>query len=140
MLELDLMHIDWQPSNKKLRDFSRIALLGFGLLAWVFYTKLNFTVGSIIFAILAVITPILGLINPRFVRPIFVVLSMVAFPIGLVISTVLLASIYFLLFMPLALAFRMCGRDSLCLKKTEGSNWLSYADYPKEPRRYYQQF
>jgi hypothetical protein len=44
-------------------------------------------------------------------RALFVGLSVVAIPIGFVISHVLIAAVYYLVLTPIALVFRLTGRD-----------------------------
>jgi hypothetical protein len=50
----------------------------------------------------------------------YVVMSVVAYPIGFVLSHVLMASIYFLMITPIALVFRVIGRDVLLRKLEPG--------------------
>ncbi|MHC4851649.1 MAG: SxtJ family membrane protein, partial [Planctomycetota bacterium] len=56
---------------------------------------------------------VLGLIHPKLVWPVFVLLMLIAVPIGYVVSAILLRLIYYLLFTPIALWFRLTGKDAM---------------------------
>ena len=64
-----------------------------------------------------------------------------AFPIGWTVSQVMLALMFFGLFMPIGLVFRLIGRDPL--RRTRPSGRESYWDpkpTPTDLRRYFKQF
>jgi len=115
-----MLKIDWNPPTRQLDQFGWISLVGFPALwgAWWLIARASGKadpsvvllavlcgIGAVIFA--------LSRVDPRLVRWIFVGLMVVAIPIGMVISYALTAVIYFLLFTPVALVFRVLGRDPL---------------------------
>jgi hypothetical protein len=53
------------------------------------------------------------LIYPRSLKHVFVGLSLITLPIGLLVSEIVLLLSFFGLFLPVALAFRLLGRDAL---------------------------
>ncbi len=55
----------------------------------------------------------LALFKPRAVGPLFVALSLVTFPIGLVVGEITLLLMYWLVFVPVGVIFRLVGRDAL---------------------------
>ena len=65
----------------------------------------------------------------------------VTFPIGWVISHLLLGLIYYGMFTPLALFFRLVGRDALKLKidRNAASYWIETPTNP-DPANYFRQF
>ena len=66
-----------------------------------------------------------GLIAPAIIRPIYTGWMIVAFPIGWTVSKIALGLMFFLVFLPVGLVFRMTGRDALRLKRTrDGSYWV----------------
>ena len=104
-----------RPSESELRQFSYISLAGFPLLAWVL---LHVTLGlppAAVWSVVAVgpVVLILGMIQPKLVWPVYVALMLVALPIGFVVSATLLRLIYYLLFTPIALWFRLSGKDAM---------------------------
>jgi len=72
---------------------------------------------ALVFALVAVTVGPLGLIWPRAVKPIFVGWMALAYPIGWLVSRIVLGIIYYGLFTPVAVFFRMSGRDALRLKR-----------------------
>ncbi len=78
---------------------------------------------------------------PRALRPAFVGLSIATYPVGLVVSTLLLAVIYFVLLGPIALLLRALGRDKLGLRFDRSATTYFHARPPAPPRaRYFRQF
>ena len=113
------------PTLKMLRQFAGLSLVVFGGLAawrlWQGQTDL-WTYGL---GIIAVLIGVTGLVVPAMVRPVYTGWMIVAFPIGWTVSKIALGLMFFLVFMPVGLVFRMTGRDTLRLKRTqEGSYWL----------------
>ena len=110
-----MLKLDLNPPRKTLIQFGWIALFGFGLFAglarwkwgaadWLFYSLLG--LGLVMAACAA-----LGM--TRAIRPVFIAMVMLAIPIGFVVTHVLLAAIYYVLFTPVAVFFRLTGRDPL---------------------------
>jgi len=109
-----LMEVEWHPSGRQLRVFGVSGLVASILAALV----LVFIWGAAVFWALAAVVAGTGiflcsLLSPTAARWLYIGLTLVAMPIGLVVSFVLLAAFYFLLLTPLALVFRLIGRDSL---------------------------
>jgi hypothetical protein len=117
--------ITFQPSVTVLRQFSACWLLFFGCsAAWQQFAK-NSSNSAAILAVVAVLIGVPGLLRPMLVRWVFVSAMIAAFPIGWVVSKVLVGLIFYLLFTPIALIFRAFGRDALYLKRPAGeSYWL----------------
>ena len=145
-----LIKLELNPDEETLRQFGYIALGGFGLLAAAAYTEtliFSFGLGAARSAVaasllgLGVLSALLSLVAPRANRAIYVGLSVVAFPIGFVISHIVLALIFFVLISPIALAFRIARRNELRLGSDPATT--SYWS-PVRPRRasesYFSQF
>lgn len=101
------------PPPKMLRQFSVLwTLLFCGLGIW---TYLSGRSGAIAFALVSagLVVGIAGWVKPALVRPIFVSWTAVTFPIGWVISRLILALIYYLVVTPIAVVFKLLGRDPL---------------------------
>jgi hypothetical protein len=145
-----LIHLDFNPDTDTLRKFGYIALGGFGLLAAAAYTEtliFSFGLGAARIHVaagllgLGVLSALLSLVAPKANRAIYVGLSVVAFPIGFVISHVVLLLIFFFLISPIALFFRISRRNELRLGSDPSAT--SYWS-PVRPRRpsesYFSQF
>ncbi len=62
---------------------------------------------------LAVVGRLVGAVRPQWMKPVFIGMTIVALPIGWVVSHAAMALIYYGVFTPVALFFRLIGRDAL---------------------------
>ena len=73
-------------------------------------------------------------------RIFFVGMMTITYPIGLVISTVVLAFMFYVVFTPLGFVMRLGGRDPLQLKKSSArTQWTPY-DQDDSPERAFRQY
>jgi len=137
-----LMEIQWHPTPRQLRVFGLGGLAASIVAAAVLHSLWGIdgprpwivpAVGVAIF--------LCSRISLTATRWLYLGLTLLTMPIGLVVSFVLLAGFYFLLLTPLALLFRLIGRDAMRRK------WEPRADSywtPHEPtqtmERYLHQF
>jgi hypothetical protein len=139
--------INWNPAEKTLRQFGWVCLVGFTLVTWVWTGRpLSFSSASawtptLIALGLGAMAAVVGSIYPKALKPIFVGLSMVTFPIGLVISELFLATIFLLLFGSVALLFRMMGFDPMTRQfdRSAHTYWTPKAQ-PQNVKQYYKQY
>jgi hypothetical protein len=136
------MHkLNLNPSDKTLREFAEFGTFIMGLIAapWMLYRG-NTTAAIVLWAA-AVILRVLAFVSPRWVKWPFIALSVVTWPIGFVVSHLALAIIYYLVFTPVALVFRLMGRDALQRKLDPQANSYWEAYNPDRGReRYLRQF
>ncbi|MDG2048727.1 MAG: SxtJ family membrane protein [Myxococcota bacterium] len=145
-----LVELDLTPDEKTLRQFGFIALAGFGALAamaWFEVLLFGFGLGdarqavSAGLAALAVVSLVQSLVFPKANWPIYVGLTLLAFPIGFVLSYVIMGTLFYLLITPIGLGMRLFGRDPM-MRKLEPNletYWVkSRSDRGKES--YFRQF
>jgi hypothetical protein len=133
--------IQFRPPIKTLRQFAGLWLACFGGLAvWEGVVR-EHTNLAVTLAVLALTIGPVGTIWPRVMRPIYVAWMVLAFPIGWTVSQVILALMFYGLFTPIGLIFRIIGRDPLHRARRPGleSYWSPKAT-PADPRRYFKQF
>jgi saxitoxin biosynthesis operon SxtJ-like protein len=107
-------HAPVSISHSTLRQFAGLCLLIFsGLTGWQYFGY-NQQRLALIFAGLAAVLGFGGLVWPRGIRPVFVTAMALTMPIGWVVSHVLLGVLFFGLFTPVGLFFKLIGRDALC--------------------------
>lgn len=137
-----MIKINWHPEEKMLRQFGWISLFGFGLFAAIAWFKFSSQPVAITFGTIAVLAPILGMVHPRLLKPLFVGLTLITFPIGLVVSNLVLLLIFLLVFTPLALIFKLIGRDELRLRPDPDAptHWRKYDPERRKPASYYRPF
>jgi Saxitoxin biosynthesis operon protein SxtJ len=112
--------IQFRPSDKTLRQFAGVWIVFFGgIAAYQGYFRERMAV-ALALGSLAAVVGLLGLAAPRAIRPIYVGWMVAAFPIGWVVSHLILALIFYGLFTPLAALFRLMGRDALHRKPRPG--------------------
>ena len=129
------------PSPRTLRQFAGLWLLFFlGLAAQQWWGR-GRPYAALILALLAVGLGLAGLIHPPALRSVFVGWMLLAFPIGWTVSQVLLAVLYYGVFTPVGLFFKLRGRDSLCRKRAaDRESYWEEKPASKDVRSYFRQY
>ena len=117
-----LIDLNLSPGTGQLRQFGWIALVAFGILGVVIWWKeglfgVDFgdsalSVSAVLWG-LGLVSALFSAVVPAANRPLFVVLALIALPIGFVLSHLVLAILFFLILTPVGLLFRIMGRDAL---------------------------
>jgi hypothetical protein len=131
--------ISFDPSKRTLRQFAGLWLIFLAFAAWVQGSARP--TAAIILAVLAVAIGIPGLVMPRLVRFIYVAAMILTFPIGWLVSKVMLACMFFLVFTPVGILFRLIGRDLLKLRRqpATATYWVP-KEISSDPRSYFRPF
>ena len=130
------------PSRRELRNFALFWFPAFvavvGLVVWRKTDALPIAAG--IWA-LALPSIALSFTVPRAMKPVFVVLMYLSYPIGFVLSHVMFAVFYFGVITPMALFMKLVGRDALRRKRQPAaeSHWTDRAPVT-DTKRYFKQF
>jgi hypothetical protein len=133
--------IPFRPDRKTLRQFAGLWLIVFGGMGlWEIYGRGHRQLGLSIVA-LAMVVGVAGLTRPQWVRMIYVGWMVLAYPIGWTVSQVILLVMYFGLFTPIALIFRLIGRDPLQRSRRTGvESYWTPKPAPVDVRSYFKQF
>ncbi|KAA3609444.1 MAG: hypothetical protein DWQ01_08915 [Planctomycetota bacterium] len=145
MLDLHL-----HPSTKQLRQFGFIlAVLGFGFSLWcgwqrhLFGYSLGQNTGAWVGTGLAIasLSLLVAWLRPSALLFPYRGLSLLTFPIGVLLSYTVLALLYFGLFTPMGWIMRLLGKDPLQRKRLpeKSSYWMPHIP-TKDPNRYTRQF
>ncbi|MEZ5293100.1 MAG: SxtJ family membrane protein [Vicinamibacterales bacterium] len=123
-----------------LRQFGLLSLVVFGgMAAWRALTG-HVTTGTWVLGGVGGVLGLVGLVRPGWLGPVFTAWMAVAFPIGWVVSRVVLAVLYYLVFTPVAVVFRLMHRDALGRRRrTTASYWLPKPQ-PTDSTQYFKQF
>jgi hypothetical protein len=128
------------PSSRTLRQFAALWIIFFSTLALWNAMVRGRPMIALLLAILAVTIGPLGLWRPAAIRRVFVGWMMAAFPIGWVVSRAVLGLLFYGLFTPIAVIFRVFRRDPLFLHKPAGREtyWIPRSS-PSDVRSYFHQ-
>lgn len=136
-----VIEINWRPSDRELRLFAAVQLVVAFMAAWLIYRKYGTDALAIVMCVVSSAILVTSLISPRLVRPLFLAWMITAFPIGWVMSHVLLAIVYYAVVTPIAFALRMAGRDTLQRKpRPDAATYWTPRPTPPESNRYFRQF
>jgi len=136
-----IIEINRNPSRRQLNQFGLLWLLFLSGLGALSYFKSGNEKAAFIFWGLAIAVPVVGWIFPAFMRLVFLGLSYAAFPIGFVVSHVILAVVYYLVLTPVGLMMRVVGYDPLKrrIERKAETYWDRRPDAP-DVSRYFRQF
>jgi hypothetical protein len=136
-----MLPINRNPAARELRHFARIWFPLFvaaaGALTW-WRAESSIAAVAVWAAGAAVAAVILA--SAEAARIVFVGLMTITYPIGLVISTLTLAFMFYVVFTPMGVVMRLAGRDPLRLKqRSAASHWTPYqqSDDPEQAFRQY---
>jgi hypothetical protein len=108
-----MIEIDRHPGPRKLRQFAVLFVAAFGFVGFVVLRRTGSWEAALALWAVALVVGAAGLIRPPAIRLVWVGLIYLAFPIGWVVSHLLLAVVLYLVFTPIGLLLRLLGRDPL---------------------------
>lgn len=132
--------LDLRPDTNKLRQF---ALFGCGLVlalaAVVAFrhgagnVRLYRFVPAVLFFIAAVCWPVIA-------KPVYVILTVASFPVGWIVSRIILFAVYMAVLTPVATVLRWSGRDVLSLRRTARQSYWKERQARLDVKSYFAQF
>jgi hypothetical protein len=145
-----VIELNLNPDERTLRQFGFIALVGFGALAaCAWFEALMFRAGlgaarapvALALLLAGVFAALCALIRPRANRLLFVGLSLASYPIGVVMSYLVLGVLFFAVFAPIGMLLRVFGRDPMQRGLDRGApSYWSKAPPPRDRASYFRQF
>lgn len=129
------------PSPRMLRQFAGLWILFFGGMALWQYAVHARTELAFGLAALAVTIGPLGLLFPAAIKPVFVAWLVLVFPIGWLVSRVVLMTLFWGVMTPVGVVQRLFGRDVLGLRRNQQvtTYWIPKERFT-EVRSYFRQF
>lgn len=145
-----LVEMNLRPDARTLRQFGWIALGGFGLLAllawngWAVFAVVpesaHHTV-ALVFAALAGISALFSLVYPKANLGIYLGLTILAYPIGFVLSYVIMATLFYVIIAPIGFVMRLFGHDPMDRRFLPNAKTYWLDARPQRPREsYFKQF
>lgn len=135
---MTLFKINRSPSIRQLRQFGLICTIALPLLGWFAHATAEQLLGL---TLIGTAVASLVWIWPAAIRPVFVTLTMLTAPIGMILAELSLLAIYIGVFLPIGIVFRLMGRNALQLKldRQAKSYWQDKSE-PKDTASYYRKF
>lgn len=132
--------LNLNPDPRMLRQFGLLCCAVFG--GYGLWLSIGGTAPRAAAGLLtgAAIGGLLGMFSPELLKPVFVGWMILAFPIGWVVSHLLLASLYFGVFTPLGLLLSLLGKDSLGLRRSTAASYWQEKPQQMDLRRYLRQY
>ena len=135
------MQLNLNPHRDTLRTFGIATLIGCGLLAGLAWWRWELPVlvwSSGIFGVMALLC---GLFVPAAARWLYVGITVAVYPIGFVVSHILMAILYYGLLTPIGLIMRATGRDPLQrrFERSATTYWQRHPP-PRPAERYFKQY
>lgn len=146
-----MIDLNLDPDEKTLWQFGFIAWAGFSAIAaLVWFELLIFGGGwlgeareTVAYSLvsLGAFSALLSLVFPKANKPIFVGLSIVAFPIGFVLSYVIMGTLFFLIITPIGLLVRLFAEDPMQRGfDAEAQSYWSDCRSERSSESYFKQF
>jgi hypothetical protein len=147
---MGLMSIDLHPSPRTLRQFGAIGLVAFAGLAALVQAGAG-VLGRLpagaagpttwVLAALAAWCGLMAAAAPAWLRPLYLGLTVVTYPIGLVVSWLMVVVIFYGVLTPIGLVFKLIGRDAMHRQfdPAAPSYWIRRHP-PADVKRYFRQF
>lgn len=137
-----LVTLNLKPSEKQLKNFGLVGLIMCNVIGIVLFglEKISNS-GYLIFIVVGILLFVLSRVSTRLLKPVFLVLVLLTFPIGWVFSHLAMALFYYGIITPVALLFRLLNRDPLCRRREPDTDtyWLRYKQ-KRSARDYFRQF
>ncbi len=145
-----MVEINFRPDDRTLRQFGWIALVGFGFVAAIAWFELlifSFGLGPArpwvagVCGGLAGVAALFSLVCPRANLPIYVGLAVLTYPIGFLLSHLIMGTLFFGLIAPMAILFTIIGRDPMKRRyQPEAGSYWSDARPTRGGESYFKQF
>lgn len=137
-----LAEVNWNPSTRDLKQFGTIwlpallTLVGGAVSYYAQMTGLSVAIWAI-----ALAAGVTGFLAPRMIRPVFVGMMCLTFPIGWVVSHVIFLTVFYLVVTPIGLLMKLAGRDAMerTLDPSADTYWHPY-EQETNYARYLRQF
>jgi len=139
---MGLIEVRTDFTDREMRQFAGIWLPTFALfVGFILWNKLQLPAVALTVWGVTLAISLVGLLKPKAIRPILLGWMFAAFPIGWVVSHVMLALIYYGCMTPIGLFMRLIGRDPLSRKLDRSAETYWVVREPTiDKKRYFRQF
>lgn len=137
-----LIEINKNPSKKELSWFGLLMAAFFGIVGLLARYQFGSVAASRVLWAVGVAVPVVYYAVPALRLRIYRGWLYATYPIGWVVSHVLLGAIYYLVFTPVGLLLRLFGKDPMTrrLEPTAASYWIEHRPCESKADRYFHQY
>jgi hypothetical protein len=136
-----MIEINKNPSRKELLWFGLLFLLFFGIIGGLSYWKFQAPAVARWIWIGDAVVSCIYFICPPIRRPLYLGWVYAAYPIGFVVSYLVMVAIYYVVITPIGLVMRLAGRDILNRSfDADAESYWSAHDGSGDQERYFRQF
>jgi len=136
-----MIDLNLNPSKRELRTFGFGTLAFLAFIGWIVWRRSGsiYAAGGVV--AVGMLVALLGIVVPNAIRPLFIALNVVSYPMAWGSSHVLMALIFYLVVTPLAVIMKLSGRDPMERRfdSSVQSYWKRRSD-KFDSRRYFRQF
>ena len=136
-----MLEIRTNPSPRELRWFGLLLALFFAIIGSLLRWQFHAPTAALVIWPLGAALALLYYAIPPLRRPMYIAWMYLAFPVGWLISHLLMAIIFYLVFTPIGLLMRLFGYDPMRrrFEPDTPSYWVEH-DPAGDPARYFRQF
>jgi hypothetical protein len=127
-------------SDRTIRQFGALSLIFAFIIAGIQWQRGHSMTWSAAIMVLGAALCLASQITPKLVRPLFIGWMILLIPINWIVSHVILAAMFFLVFTPIGLCRRLMGADALRLKKPSDDSYWQNRPQTTDKRRYLRQY
>lgn len=110
---MKLLQIDHHPSSRQLNVFGILWLLFFSAIGGSLLKGGSSVFMATVVWGIAIVVPAIGWVMPEFMRIVYVGMAYLTYPIGFVVSYLIMVMVYYLVLAPIGLAMRLFGYDPM---------------------------
>lgn len=136
-----MIEIQWNPPVKQLRYFATVWFPLFCILVGWFFLK-GITTWTQVFYFwgAAGLISATGVFFPTFIKPVYVFLSVITYPIGWAISHSLLVLLFYIIVTPTGMVLKLFNSDPLRVKQPKAGSMWEKTEGEINPARYLKQY
>ncbi len=137
-----LVSLNLKPSKKQLRDFGLIGLCMCSVIGLLLLGLGKIPPkGLVIFFLIGLVMFVLSRVSAALIKPLYLAMVILTFPVGWIISHLVMALFFYVVVTPIAVLFKIIGRDELCRKFDPQADtyWIPYK-HKRSAKDYFHQF
>jgi len=138
---LYMIQIVHNPTGRQLTVFGLLWLAAFGILGTMAWWRTSLSATAYGFWTIAALVPAVGFLWPSALRIVYLLSAYITFPIGFVVSFVILAMVYYLVLTPIGLVMRLTGYDPMQRRfNRDAKTYWTPREQDESTEQYFRQF